>query len=482
MKKLFLDPNHVIYEDDLGNEHPYAKDSDYDEVNGGFILKERFGRGATLNIPDPTLFFDKTGTVAFTAETMRQFLKDNTGGSLSLGAGTLSVNVERNALGYDAWGRAKTITDKSLFSGLFTFNIPFDTWYERLNTSVLSSFLYCQSVNGALAVGTADVLNSVTSLRTFRNLRYQANRGHLYSTSSIISNPTGLMRRDFGIGTEENAVFFRLKSGGTLVGVIRTTRDSVQFETEVPLTIPNGVDLSKGNVFDIQFQWRGVGDYKFFINLQEVGNSNTLGNLTELSMANPSLPVFFESENLGDDDVMTFGCVDVTSEGGEDPKGSYGSVSMDNIAGQVAVSGYNQPVIAVRSKLAVGGKINTRDTLALLVSAYSDNKSLMRVWATRDFTAITNGTQSWQDFGDGHLEYMIVNPDAGTPMTFDTSKAFPSIFGARVGQDTSYSSSALFEGRTNVYQTPGDMFIFTVHRENGGDCKVGVTYEFAEEI
>ena len=80
------------------------------------------------------------------------------------------------------------------------------------------------------------------------------------------------------------------------------------------------------------------------------------------------------------------------------------------------------------------------------------------------------------------MEYLQYdNPNVTTPMTFDTTKA-NLIFGARADQDKSYSTSALFEGRTEIYQTPGDIFIFTMHRETGGTCNVGVTYEFAEAI
>jgi len=119
--------------------------------------------------------------------------------------------------------------------------------------------------------------------------------------------------------------------------------------------------------------------------------------------------------------------------------------------------------------------------VALLATGYADNKALLRVWATRDDTAITPNDESWADYGDGHSEFLVYDDVVATPMTFDTSKASV-IFEARVGQDQSYSTSALFEGRTSIYQTPGDTFIFTMHRENGGACVVGVTYEFAEEI
>lgn len=393
--------------------------------------------------------------------------------------GGQQVTLARNDLGYDAWGRPKGITDKSLFSGLFTKNIPKSIWKENINGTE-GEPTNSTSLNGKLNVIAGATLNDITTLCTYRHLRYQANRGHLYSTAGFIINPTALMVRDFGTFTIESGTFFRVKSDG-LYGVVATTYGGVYYEDE-RLIDTTGIDLTGGNTYDIQFEWRGVGNYKFFINLKEVMMFTYLGVGTELSMFNPSNPVCFRSTNLGDNDAMEFGCVDITSEGGENPKGVYGSVSMDNLSGQVAVSGYNQPVMAVRSKTTVNGLINTRDTLALLASAYSDNKSFMRIWATRDFTAINDGTQVWKDYGDGHLEYMIIDPGAGTPMTFDTTKAAPPVFGCRVGQDDTYASSALFEGRTNVYQTPGDMFIFTMHRENGGSAMVGVVYEFSEEI
>ena len=89
-------------------------------------------------------------------------------------------------------------------------------------------------------------------------------------------------------------------------------------------------------------------------------------------------------------------------------------------------------------------------------------------------TAITDGTQTWQDYGDGHLEYMIVDPAETTPMVFDTAKAQPVVFGSRVGQDDTYATSALFEGRTNIFQTPGDMFVFTMHINDMCDLRNNV--------
>lgn len=393
------------------------------------------------------------------------------------------IDINKNPLGLDAWGRNKTIADRSILHGMFSFNVPVNIWKETFN-GVEQTFTNATSVDGALNLVSGATLNDKTNLRTFRNPRYQPNRGYLYSTALIMPNLANNGIRRFGAATNENGVYFELDNtaGGTLYACVRTTTSGGGTTVDKQPIDTTGIDLSKGNVYDIQFQWRGVGNYKFYINLELVYEFEYLGTLTNLSMSNPALPAFYECENTGDEVELIVGCVDITSEGGDDNGKQYGSVSVNNQTGEVSISGYNQPVIAIRSKLTVGGLINTRDTLALLASAYSDNRSMFRVWYTRDFTAITENDQSWTDFGDGHLEYIIYDvPNVATPMTFDTTKA-NLIFGCRVNQDETYSTSALFEGRTEIVQTPGDMLIFTMHRETGAGANVGVTYEFAEEI
>lgn len=390
-------------------------------------------------------------------------------------------NFSTNDLGYDAWGRGKFIKDNSIFHGMFTFNVPVSTWYETINGTI-GATTNSNSVDGALCVTAGPALNDDTYLRSYRNPRYEPNRGALYSTAGWFENPTSAMTREFGTFTAESGVFFRLEPGGVLSGIVRTTTSGGgTVDDVISLALPAGLDLSKGNVFDIQYQWRGVGNYKFFVNLQEVGNSNYLGTLTQLSMFNPALPVAWNSVNLGSNDAMYFGCVDVSSEGGKDNGKTYGSAKMTTDSGSVALTGYNAPVLATRSKVTVGGLINTRDTLALLASSYSDQRAFVRVWVTRDFSAIIDGTQTWRDHGDGHLEIMELDPGAGTPMTFDTTGLEP-VFGCRSPMDDTYATSALFEGRTEIYLTPGDMFVFTLHRETGGAHNGGVTFEFAEAI
>jgi hypothetical protein len=391
-----------------------------------------------------------------------------------------SENIQTKSYSSDAWFRQKFVTDDSILHGMFTYNIPSDTWFEMIDDVEQASFVSALSVDGKLHLSSG-ALNEKRQLRTFRHPRYEPNRGHIYSNSAIFPGASSAGERSMGIFTKEAGVMFRLRSG-VLYAVRRTTVGGITTDYEEAITLPDDIDLGKGNVFDIQFQWRGVGSYFFYVNLKRVHTLELLGTLTELSVFNPALPISQESINQGDAVTLQIGCVDVSSEGGKNNGKTYGSIGTSTESGSISISGYNQPILAVRNKKNFGALLNTRDVIALLATAYGDQRCVFRVWATRDETALTLNDQSWQDFRDAHIEFAEYdNPNVATAMTFDTAKA-ALIFGSRVNMDQSYSTSALFEGRTEIYQTPGDIFIFTMHRETGGNANVGINYEFAEAI
>lgn len=389
----------------------------------------------------------------------------------------------------DAWARMKAVHDVSLFHGMFTDSIPVATWFESINGIEQQSFTYTTSVNGKLRLVSNGLSDDSVKTVSFRNPRYEPNRGHLYSPSIFIPNKTALGTRNFGIFNKDAGVFFRVKSGGGLYAVIRTTIDDLVSEIEEQITLPSDIDIENGWTYDIQFQWRGVGAYFFFVGQILVHVIDTQGTRTELTMWNPAAPCSFECINQGDDVIIECGCIDVTSEGGSVNGKTYGSIAPPSESRTISIPGpntYNTPVLVVRNKKLIGTQLNTRDVLALLASAYSNEKSIVSVYVTRDDTAITLNGQAYADFGDGRLEYVSygLNADGSVnndEISFDTTKA-QLVFSAQVSADSTYATSALFEGRTEIYQTPGDTFIFAMHRDNGGAADVGVTYEFAEAI
>lgn len=391
-----------------------------------------------------------------------------------------SVNLSNKNILTDAWGRNKVVNDISLIHAMFSTTIPISTWKSLHDGVEQTAITGATSVDGLLNLSSS-ALNQKIGLATLQHPRYEPNRGHLYSSSVILTNTGALAERSFGMFTSEAGVCFRLRAG-VLYAVRRTTVSGVTTDIEEIITVPSTIDLSKGNIYDIQMQWRGVGSFFFSINQIPVHTMAMLGTLDGLSIMNPALPIAFEVINQGDAVALKCGCVDVTSEGGKDNGKTYGAVSISSNTGSTAISGYNIPILAVHSKELVNGLLNTRDTTALRFSAYADQRCVLRAWVTRDNTAVTLNDQAWADYKDGHLESLEYNiPPVATAMTFDTTKA-ELLYSARVNQDVTLPVNAIFSGITRIPHHVGDTLVFTMHRETGGAALVGVTYEFAEAI
>ena len=269
-------------------------------------------------------------------------------------AGASSSEWDNNSTSYDAWGRPKTYTDLSLLHATWTYDLVRANWKVDEGAGWIldnATPTNVTSTNGRLVVNAGAILNDASMMQSRRSPKYQPNRGHLYSTALCLPNPTDAGERDFGLFNAEEGVFFRLKTDGNLYACIK--RNSVVIKEEL-ITLPATIDLAMGNLFDIQYQWRGVGNYKFMVGDPATGkliNSHTitfLNTLTEeLSIRNPALPVCYKSTNLGNNVKISVGCCDITSEGGGRQNRLYGSVSTPQI-GYALPSAGNEAVLAIK--------------------------------------------------------------------------------------------------------------------------------------
>lgn len=303
-------------------------------------------------------------------------------------------------LALDAWGHQKMVQPHSLFHSLFSFVVPIKKWNSIVNGAEenLEVSTLVTSANNKLSVKTAANNGDITYLHSRRHPQYQANRGHLYSTSVFIPVPTDNAVEDFGLFTDINGAFFRVHTDGQLYACLQS--DGVLTHEEL-INMPFELDYSKGNVFDIQFQWRGAGNYRFFAGNPKTGRLEVIHEIkqlntnTLLTVENPSLPAAFRVTSLGDAGEIQSGCVDISSEGGIEKHEQYESAR----AVDRAVSGTDVPVVIIRSPNQVNGKMNTRDGRLARISGGSDKRAIFNIWTTRDPTAITGA--SWQDVGNG---------------------------------------------------------------------------------
>jgi hypothetical protein len=283
----------------------------------------------------------------------------------------------------DAWGIQKISLPQSLFHGMWTYDIPAKSWFMYENgVQVYTSTNIISNLGAAQLNATST--KSALILESRLSPRYQPNRGHLFSTAVWCPTKTANGVREWGLQTTENGVFFRLKNDGKLYAV-RKSGGAQNYEAEVDTSSIPGFDVEKGNVYDIQYQWRGVGNYKFFINLKLVHTISSLGTLTALSMENPALPVSFKATRTTQDVTMNIGCCDITSENGLDDTHQYGSAAAD----AVTLNGTNVPTLVIHNPLLINGVTNTRSITLLELSVNNTKKATYRLFRARNPGLIT---------------------------------------------------------------------------------------------
>lgn len=291
----------------------------------------------------------------------------------------------------DAWGNPKFVQPFSLCHGLFTYNIPQSQWFLYENGTQVYTSTNITSTN-SVANLTTDETNTVLLLESRLCPRYQPNRGHHFSMAGWFPNKTNDGVRDFGLFTTENGVFFRLKADGKLYAVLRSG-GSETLEQEIDTSVLTNFDVEKNNIYDIQFQWRSAGNYKFFIGDPLTGTSklvhefNLLGTLTAASMENPALPIAFKATRTTEDVVMNIPCADVTSEGGTIESSEYGSAYAEDVSIST-----NTPVLSLYQPLQVNSETNTRAAKLVRMSFTCDKKAVFKVWLTRDAGNLTGET------------------------------------------------------------------------------------------
>ena len=345
------------------------------------------------------------------------------------------VNVHKDTdIGHDAWGRNKAIIDRSQFSGLFTYDVPPKMWKEMKYNGVddyieQQGFTNATSVKGQLKLTSGLVTNDRFQLRSLDHVRYQANRGHLYSTAMFFPNPTARGTRKWGLLLPCNGVYFQLEGNGisyTFYLVIKN--HFVENKIDITNKVPVGFDFAKGNLYDLQMQWRGVGDFIVYLNQEEIYRTSELGNRDEVSIENPSLPVGFECINDGDPVEMFCGCVDITSEGGREISAKYTSISTGLTLPSVGAGDTALLAIRMPYKLLYGGDgvCYSRDAILSRISTFTKDEAITAVYAQRGvYMNQVTGLPSitWTQKVGGFIEYAVGGNGSALDTAYQVDKA-----------------------------------------------------------
>jgi len=359
----------------------------------------------------------------------------------------------------DAWGIPKVSLPYSLFHGLWTFDVPATQWFMFHGATQVYTSSNIVSTNSAAQI-TANAAQPSVTMQSRDCPRYQPNRGHLYSTALWCPSKTADGVREWGVSTTENGAYFRLKANGLLYVVVFSGGAEVG-EALVDTSLVAGFDVEKGNVYDIQYQWRGVGNYKFYVNLKLVAVFNFLGTLNALSMENPALPATYKAIRTTQDVSIFAGCVDISSENGSDntlqPRVAYANISRN---------GTNVPVVSIHNPLLINGQTNTRSIYPTRISVSCDKKAVFKIWRHRDPALLTGET--FVALGAGSF-VQTDSPDtvatavAATAATV-TGMELISVLNVQANGSTAWTLS---DSRLQFYLVRGDYLTVTVTAPTG---------------
>lgn len=166
----------------------------------------------------------------------------------------------------------------------------------------------------------------------------------------------------------------------TLAGVAHVDTFVAQSAWNLDPMLGNGVgasgitlDVTKGNVYQIQYQWLGFGDILFSIEHPETGRFVDVHRIeyananTRPSIDNPTLPLYAASINTTNATNVTLkiGSMMVGTEGKIEPHGYTHGVAVQAAPGTAS----EVPVLSVRNKLIYQSRFNRIMVKTLLMSA-----------------------------------------------------------------------------------------------------------------
>ena len=404
----------------------------------------------------------------------------------------LQVTLAKNDLGYDAWGRPKVILDHTLFSALWSYSVPNRMWLQwndigvgYVEQSEIDN-VFVKSEGGHLTVSSTNIKDVFLISR--RHPRYQPNKGLLYSTAVILPNPTYQGERGFGLYSTFNGLFFELRGNDInwSLWVVRRTTNGVttDHETDITSFLPEGFDISKGHVYDIQAEWRGIGDIFVYVDLKLVYTMPLLGTLSDLSISNPALHVGYGCKNAGVNPIeILAGCVDVTSEGGHKSNKMYTSQSTGTTLLPTSNTGVAMLAIKIPNDIMYDGNTvpYTRDMILTEFTSFCKDEAFRSVMFGRLITTINlDALGGWNTATDSKYQW-IDNSDGTLNTAYQLDKVnMQNIYTTRTEKDYSISHTNPDADHADFYFTAGDILLVEI--KSDGVSTGGCTLEFAEEL
>lgn len=323
----------------------------------------------------------------------------------------------------DAFGRLRV----SEPLGLFASTHIFDSGYTYYETFLSGGTITYNSNKSEVQFNVTANGNRVLREQHGYNY-YQPGKSQLVLLTGVFGNKTALTTKRMGYFNDGDGLFFQL-SGTTFGAVLRTSTSGAPVDTFIPQSDwnldtldtgntlnPSGIhlDVSKTNIFVIEFQWLGVGRVIFALDIDgaiipvhQILNAN---NKTEVYMKTGNLPVRYEVLSQGGSD-STFKqiCSSVISEGGFAPL-EYTSTISNGLTTKTFST--RQSVLSLRLSSLFNSKVNRTIVQPLITEIATTTGTVNGYWELvlqRGYLGETNlgGSPTWIQLSGSPIDYSV---------------------------------------------------------------------------
>lgn len=342
------------------------------------------------------------------------------------------IDVGLNSPGArDSFGRLRVVDINNVFESTHANSEQSEFWDTKLVGGATKTYVP-NKAQVELAVGTASGDNAIR--QTMNYFHYAAGQSLIIRLTGVLTSGKNNLNSCVGYYDDENGLIFRTSNGVFQVGKRSFTTGSV-VETWVDQADFNGdkldgtgasgltIDLDKTQIFEINFQWLGVGSVKFFVHINgEYILIHTMHNAnlnTEVYMTTPHLPIRYEIKNMGvtsSATTMTQICTQIGNEGKSIVGDLVSSVDTDTNTTTLNSSTFKS-IISMRTKSANDILIQL-ESLSLLVTTQDD----IIIHVTIDQTLASTTWVSADQFVEKDLTSNIVTDTGRRILTMFISK------------------------------------------------------------
>lgn len=257
---------------------------------------------------------------------------------------------------------------------------------------------------------------------------YQPGKSQLIFITGVFGTLASNTHKKMGYYNDGDGLMFQ-SSGSTFGITLRTSTSGSAVDTFIPQSDwnldtlntgstlnPSGIhlDVSKTNIYVINFQWLGVGRVNFAVDIDgqiipvhEILNANSK---TEVYMKTPNLPVRYEVISSGGTD-STFKqiCASVISEGGQE---QFGFPTVVSNALTTRTFSSRRAVLSVRLNTNFEGNTNRIVTIPEAIDLLSTTNTVNAYWELilqRVILGENNlgGSPTWTSLSGTPIQYSI---------------------------------------------------------------------------